>query len=80
MGSATARRTTSASLATTGWVVSALPRSFRYHCSLVQLFKNTKVRWGLQVTSSGVALGRLVFSTTSVRVPRGVVNRKGGGC
>jgi hypothetical protein len=28
MGSATARRTTSASLAATGWVVSALPRSF----------------------------------------------------
>jgi hypothetical protein len=33
----------------------------RYHCSLVQLFKNTKVRWVLQVTSRDACCRKACF-------------------
>lgn len=63
MGSATARRTTSASLAATGWVrVSALPRSFTVTTAHSYNFlKNTKVRLILQVASDDGCIRRACF-------------------
>jgi hypothetical protein len=45
------------------WVGSVSPTAklHRYHCSLVQLFKNTKVRLILQVTSDRVAFWKACF-------------------
>ena len=82
MGSATARRTTAASLESY-WLgfVSALPRSFTvttaHSCNFLRIPKFVGFR---KLRPMNVVSGEDAFSTTCVRVPTESAEFKGWGC